>query len=323
MQVTVIIPAFNAAHWIEETLQSVAAERSDGVETIVVDDGSCDNTAEIVKSRFPWVTLERQPNRGCSVARARGTELANGTYVKYLDADDLLVPGVLQRQLKLAQTTNADVVYGDWQKLARDSTGEWTPGEKVERRIEDVSHDYELAFFTNMWCTTGAYLWKRSFLTEKHPGWHRNLPVIQDARFALDAAMAHARFVHDAHISALYRVHGTCSVSTRSRLAFNLDCFNNAKEIYLLWKGRGVLNSERQQALLDLCENFALWTFALDRQLSVEIFHFARKITPQWHPRLSVSRRILSRCLGNYFTAWLYMMTHRESSKASQPLITR
>ena len=311
LKISIVIPAYNAGKWITETLSSVDAERWDEVETIVVDDGSTDNTADIVAADFPWVRLERQSNQGCSAARTRGTELGIGKYVKYLDADDLLVPGVLIRQLAIAESSNADVVYGNWQKLVQKADRSWEVGQETCRRIEDVSDDEELAFFTHMWCTTGAYLWRTSFVKNRHPGWHPRLPVIQDARFALDAAIANAKFVYDAQIAATYRVQNAGSVSTTSSLRFNRDCFLNCQEIYLHWASNSKLTEARANAVLELCENFGLWTYPLDSHLAMSMFEFAKTVKPGWRPCLSMMRRMTSRALGVRRMAYIHGMLHK------------
>ncbi|MGE0484127.1 MAG: glycosyltransferase [Gammaproteobacteria bacterium] len=95
---SVIVPAYNYAHYLDATLASVVAQGVDDVEVIVVDDGSTDDTAAVV-ARFAQVTYVRQDNRGLSAARNRGLREAHGQFVTFLDADDLLAPGSLAARL--------------------------------------------------------------------------------------------------------------------------------------------------------------------------------------------------------------------------------
>ncbi len=295
MQVSVVIPAYNSRLWVLETLGSVQGELNDGIEVIVVDDGSTDDTAKTIEQNFPFVKLICQKNQGVSAARAAGLSQATGTYVKYLDADDLLASGSVRRQVRLAEDTGADVVYGNWSKLGQDSANQWRVFETINRRIEDVHRDPEIAFFTSMWCTTGAYLWRRSFLVQKHPGWSPRLPVIQDARYALDAAMHGATFVHDNEVAATYRCHKSNSVSTKSRYAFNYDCLVNSREVYELWKSRDVLGQDRRSALLDVCEEFGFGSYEVSPKLSAQFFELAYEIDSSWYPHHTLVRKCFGR----------------------------
>ncbi len=99
--VDVVMPAYNAARWIAEALQSVVAQRDVVARPVVVDDGSTDGTCEVVARFEPRVTLVRQSHRG--IAAARNAGIANGTapYVAFLDADDIWEPDFLARQTEL------------------------------------------------------------------------------------------------------------------------------------------------------------------------------------------------------------------------------
>ena len=103
-QISVIIPTFNRAWCLEETLQSVLHQSFDNYELIVVDDASTDATADLVES-FPDVRyLRLEANRGVSHARNRGLEQARGQYVCFLDSDDRWQKTKLERQWMWMQT---------------------------------------------------------------------------------------------------------------------------------------------------------------------------------------------------------------------------
>ncbi|AMN47449.1 hypothetical protein ACG33_10135 [Steroidobacter denitrificans] len=117
--VSVIIPAYNAAGLIGETLQSIFRQSYDATEVLVVDDGSTDNTAEVVRAYAPKVTLLWQPNSGgCSSPRNHGLRLAQGEFVTFFDADDLMVPDKLQRQVDfLRRNPGCDTVLMDYRNF--------------------------------------------------------------------------------------------------------------------------------------------------------------------------------------------------------------
>ncbi len=99
-RVAVVIPAYNAARWLGETLDSVAGQTVKVAEIIVVDDGSTDETAAIGKKHGAQVIST--PNRGLSRARNTGMEAATADWIALLDADDLWKPDKLAKQLEAA-----------------------------------------------------------------------------------------------------------------------------------------------------------------------------------------------------------------------------
>jgi glycosyltransferase involved in cell wall biosynthesis len=98
--VSILIPAYNAEEWITYTLQSAIAQTWPRKEIIVVDDGSRDRTAEVAR-RFASkeVAVVSTPNQGAATARNHAMQLSQGDYIQWLDADDLLAPDKVERQL--------------------------------------------------------------------------------------------------------------------------------------------------------------------------------------------------------------------------------
>jgi glycosyltransferase involved in cell wall biosynthesis len=101
MRISVIIPAYNAAAYIERALRSVLNQTRPADEIIVVDDGSSDNTADILKKYQNQIISIRQPNAGVSAARNTGIRAATGDWIAFLDADDEWLPEKLRLQCDL------------------------------------------------------------------------------------------------------------------------------------------------------------------------------------------------------------------------------
>jgi teichuronic acid biosynthesis glycosyltransferase TuaG len=111
--ISVVIPSYNAAKYLAETLESVRAQTFRNYEVIVVDDGSTDRTFDIA-ARFEGVRRLRQANRGAAAARNAGIGAARGAYVAFLDADDLWLPKKLEKQVAyLEQNPKAAWIYSD------------------------------------------------------------------------------------------------------------------------------------------------------------------------------------------------------------------
>ncbi|MGO3132483.1 MAG: glycosyltransferase family 2 protein [Alcaligenes sp.] len=111
--VSVVMPAYNAANTLPDSLASVCQQDYPYWELLVVDDGSNDSTANIVTEyaqKDPRITLIQQPrNQGVAAARNAGIAAAQGQYIAFLDADDLWLPQKLSRQLTAMQENNAAV----------------------------------------------------------------------------------------------------------------------------------------------------------------------------------------------------------------------
>lgn len=109
--ISVIIPTFNSATYLQAALQSVLLQTRPAEEIIVIDDGSTDNSKEVV-AEFK-VNYFFQENKGAATARNKGAEIAQGNLLAFLDADDLWMPNKLAQQAeKLASNHSIDMVFG-------------------------------------------------------------------------------------------------------------------------------------------------------------------------------------------------------------------
>lgn len=106
MLVTVIIPTYNRREWIGVCLDSVKAQTYQNIETLVIDDGSTDGTAELLRSdpRYSFARLHVQTkNGGASVARNTGIEMAQGELIVFIDSDDALLPNHVETAVRVFQ----------------------------------------------------------------------------------------------------------------------------------------------------------------------------------------------------------------------------
>lgn len=113
--VSVIVPAYNASAFLEETIDSILASTYSALDVVIVDDGSSDNTwalAQELATKHSRVRAFTQPNKGVSAARNKALSEAIGTYILPIDADDLISPTYISEAVKvLDNQLNVKVVY--------------------------------------------------------------------------------------------------------------------------------------------------------------------------------------------------------------------
>jgi len=107
--VGVIIPVYNRSDKICAAVNSVLGQNYPNIELIVVDDGSTDNTAEVLKKYGDRIRVLHQLNNGPAVARNHGTSASKGEIIAFLDSDDVYLPGKIERQVKVLQKCGEDV----------------------------------------------------------------------------------------------------------------------------------------------------------------------------------------------------------------------
>lgn len=114
-KISTIIPCCNAEKYIGVAIRSVLAQDWPDLEIVVVDDGSTDRSADLVRDTFPGVKLLRQANQGVAIARNNGIQHAQGDWIAFLDADDIWLPGKLHAQWQLhVATPDVRMSYTAW-----------------------------------------------------------------------------------------------------------------------------------------------------------------------------------------------------------------
>ena len=106
-----IIPNYNYAHFLKETVESALSQTYSNIEVVVVDDGSTDNSLEVLAQFAKDILLIESENRGSCVARNLGMSKASGQYLAFLDADDTWDPEKIDHQISHLKKSNADLVF--------------------------------------------------------------------------------------------------------------------------------------------------------------------------------------------------------------------
>ena len=216
--VSVIIPCFNSARWIGEAIASCLQQTYAPIEIIVINDGSTDNSLEIIKAFGGAITWETGVNRGGDYARNRGFVLAQGDYIQYLDSDDYLLSDKIINQLSFLEHNQADIVYGDvryqYHLPRKEPYQENAPFLGIAGEHEDF-----LESLLNYGCLPPiAYLIKREAIANS-PGWDESLSAGQDRDFFISLMISnpHLKVKYQSGVGAIYRRYGNVTVSTRSK----------------------------------------------------------------------------------------------------------
>jgi glycosyltransferase involved in cell wall biosynthesis len=206
MRVSVIVPCWNAADFIAETLESVLAQTHPPAEIIVVDDGSTDGSADVVARFGDRVRLVTGPHAGVNVARNRGFAASTGDHVMFLDADDVLSPGVLAGLAAALEDAATAVAACDWRRLLF-VDGAWSPAPRdvdARPRGGDALRAWLRGSFYVPPC---AVLWPRAVLDAVGP-WDEALVINTDGDMMMRALLAGIPLVFAKGGEALYRRHG-------------------------------------------------------------------------------------------------------------------
>jgi len=182
--VSILIPAYNAEKWIGDAVRSALDQTWPKKEIIIVDDGSCDDTLSIAR-RFESrsVKVLTQENRGAAAARNTGLRIAQGDYIQWLDADDLLAPDKIANQLEGADGGQSSRVLlsGAWGRFYHlPENSKFVPDMLWEDMLP-----VEWLFRTldgNLWMAIESWLVSRR-LTEMAGPWNENLSLDDDGEY--------------------------------------------------------------------------------------------------------------------------------------------
>src|SRR5687767_6466592 len=111
--VSVILPVYNRAGWVARAVESVFSQTYRHVELLVIDDGSTDNTREVLENFGPRLTILKQSHAGAEAARNLGLKEARGEFVAFIDSDDVWFAHRLSSQLPLFDSAEVGLVCGN------------------------------------------------------------------------------------------------------------------------------------------------------------------------------------------------------------------
>jgi glycosyltransferase involved in cell wall biosynthesis len=135
--VSVVVPVFNAAPYLEACLESIFGQEYLPIEVIAVDNGSTDGSLEILHSYEPRVRVVRESRKGAAAARNAGIRSTKGSLLAFQDADDVWLPGKLRAQVDYLEShPDVAIVFGQFAAWRSDGSGRYEPVEEVLKHSE-------------------------------------------------------------------------------------------------------------------------------------------------------------------------------------------
>lgn len=204
MTLSVVIPAYNRAHLIGETLRSLLMQTKPADEIIVVDDGSTDDTVAVAEASGATIKVIRQKNGGPASARNTGFRAARGEFIHFFDSDDLAAPNKHAVQLAALEATGADIAYGPWIKGCFQGK-QFIPSNHVFQQKGLPEDDNLIQSLLMNWSVVPhAALFRRS-IVERAGGFPEDLFLAEDQMMFLSCLLAGARVVHTPGTIEFYR----------------------------------------------------------------------------------------------------------------------
>ena len=188
--VSVIVPVYNAETYLQECLDSILANTYTKLEVIVIDDGSSDGCPKLCDEYAKLdlrVKIVHQKNKGLIAARNVGLELAKGTYIGFVDADDIVSPIFFEEMVRAMESENAKVVTCQYcidpNKLAKTCCGKYQCANSFEEQLAILTIAPSVRGIT--W--TGPYVWNKLYRrSEIQCKFNADCVMCEDLRFNWD-----------------------------------------------------------------------------------------------------------------------------------------
>ncbi len=274
--VSIILPCFNAEEFVSEAVRSALEQSWEHIELVVVDDGSTDSSRAILrklKEQYAFTLLE-QENAGASAARNAGLQVSSGSYIQFLDADDILDPDKIQQQMNLlTHTEKNSIAFGPWGKFREKFSDALFTREPSWQSLTPID------WLCCSWngggmMQPGSWLCPRSCIEKAGP-WNEELGLNDDGeyftRVLLQAEMLH--FVENAKI--YYRIVPSSLSSKRDKKAIQsaYHSLDLSAQHLLSYEN----SAKTRQAAANVYQRFAYTYFPQERSLCAKAEQKARE----------------------------------------------
>ena len=229
-KVSVIVPVYNSCEYIGATLDSIINQDFSGFELIVVDDGSTDNSLEIIKEKLSKSTISyeiiHQENAGVSCARNAGIEKATGDYLVFVDSDDYITGN------HLSQLYNGETDFSLIQFIKKDGEKLSTPDHYSKRLMscdEFIKKELKMEIYFNFW----QLMYKTSIIKDNNIRFNPDVIYGEDTEFALKVLIYGKEIAISNEVTYYYIQHPTSAIKTSEYRRFEVvEIFEKMAEFY-------------------------------------------------------------------------------------------
>lgn len=306
MQISTIIPSYNRADLIAETLRSVLSQSRPPHEVIVVDDGSIDGTPDVVAGFGKDVTLVRQANGGAGSARNNGLARASGDVIHFMDSDDLCTLDSYALAMD-AMMRGADMTYGPW--LKTQFFGDVLHPEPFVQQQHPIPSGSLMSnlVLSGEWVTVFQSCFFRRDLLQRAGPYRTDLKPSEDTELLYRIARCASAPAHVADGLLLYRVHPENQISEANIPARMLDQANLWAVLQKHLDERDDLDAEFKRKFRASKCKVAHEVIAFDQAKAADLLRDVSWLEEQARPfrRFAnrVSRKMADLRLGHRYTA--------------------
>lgn len=264
-KLTFILPIYKVEAYLPQCVDSILSQATQDCEIILVDDGSpdgcgaiCDRYAE----RSSLVKVIHKPNGGLSDARNAGMTLATGRYVLFVDSDDYIEPGSVEKILKWIDDTDADVAFLLSRKVYPDGTSEPLGENLIREKILGKSREEVLRFLVTcpkFPASAWGKIYRREFLTEHDFHFPYDRRLSEDLMYSLDLFLTAEKFDYLDFPYYCYRQNRAGSICNTVNARYYFDTFRFVEDS----AARFGENGKPRDEVSALALSFAAYEYAI------------------------------------------------------------
>ena len=292
VKVSVIIPVYNAEKYLKQCLNSICRQTLQDIEIICVDDGSTDNSLNILQeyaNADTRIQVLTQKNQGAGAARNYGLRTARGLYLSFLDADDFFEPNMLEEAINAIELYSADFIVFESDQFHMDTNSYVKPSWVVRHKdIPPYMPFSYLSLTDNVFKTFVGWAWdklyRKSFI-DRHNLWFQEQRTSNDLLFVFSALVLAKRIAVIDKILAHQRRGGKESLSVTREKSWH--CFYDAlialrkrlKDENIYWK--------LEQDFINYALHFSLWNLRTLAEPTKQLLK--EQLCKEWFKELGIA----------------------------------